>query len=737
MRRCWCVLALLISVASARADTPPPLPEKPDRLVAVARVWAQAKFFHPTLATKDIDWDRALIAAIPKVEAATTVAQYKQAVDDMLAATRDPVTHVLDAVTSSPQSVAPPTEWLTWPSDGVLEVKLAAVATDAFDFVAIRSKGEQVVTEAAKAKALIIDLRGASNKSSDYAVEQLEPAFPAFDEWPTSRVVEHRGFRTQDGFSSGGYFSTFVTMGVAPPHIAPKQGPAHVVFVMDTKAFMPPYALALQAAGKATIVAVGSLRSDSGVLTTEVPLGAGLRAQIRLAEATWGPPTADITVAAGKDPMLRAREAAKHPARARKRVIKQPALLPLRVRDDLDYADAPLPSREMRLLAGIRLWAVIDQFLPYRYLIADWDGVLREMLPRLEKASDRDAYLRTLREMAVRAGDGHINVYPSGPGSPRNLPPIATRLIEGKLAVIKILDVEETKQLGLAIGDVIETIDGKPVTQVMADLRPITSGSTDEAREQRIASRVLAGDEGSNVKLVVRGANGKTREVTTTRSQRFSKLLWAPSTTPHWKKLPGNIGYADLRELTVPEVDVMFKELASTTALVLDMRGYPNGTAWSIAPHINVKHASYGAQFLMPLVQGGALEYRPDTRLRFLQSLRTLPDGEPLYTGKIVVLIDDRAISQAEHSCLFFQEAAGATFIGSTTHGANGDVTVMRLPGGLRMSFTGQEVRHVDGKQLQRVGIKPHITVRPTLAAIRAGKDEVLDRALAFIAKGK
>jgi len=47
--------------------------------------------------------------------------------------------------------------------------------------------------------------------------------------------------------------------------------------------------------------------------------------------------------------------------------------------------------------------------------------------------------------------------------------------------------------------------------------------------------------------------------------------------------------------------------------------------------------------------------------------------------------------------------------------------------------FTGQGVRHADGRQLQRVGITPHILVRPTIMGIRAGRDEVLEAALAHL----
>jgi C-terminal processing protease CtpA/Prc len=97
------------------------------------------------------------------------------------------------------------------------------------------------------------------------------------------------------------------------------------------------------------------------------------------------------------------------------------------------------------------------------------------------------------------------------------------------------------------------------------------------------------------------------------------------------------------------------------------------------------------------------------------------------------MLIDERTISQAEHTGLFLEAANGTKFIGSPTTGANGDVTVVALPGGVTMSFTGQAVRHADGRQLQRVGLVPDVPVRPTIAGIRAGRDEVLERALRYL----
>lgn len=83
--------------------------------------------------------------------------------------------------------------------------------------------------------------------------------------------------------------------------------------------------------------------------------------------------------------------------------------------------------------------------------------------------------------------------------------------------------------------------------------------------------------------------------------------------------------------------------------------------------------------------------------------------------------------------CLFLEQAAKVTFIGTPTKGANGDVTRTVLPGGIEINFAAQEIRHADGRPLQRVGILPDIWVEPTIAGIRQGRDEVLSKAVEFL----
>ena len=71
-------MAVVLLWAPAAAHAGDSLPDKPQRLLLLGKVWAQAKFFHPTIATTNVDWDGALLAAIPKVEAAKTVAELRR-----------------------------------------------------------------------------------------------------------------------------------------------------------------------------------------------------------------------------------------------------------------------------------------------------------------------------------------------------------------------------------------------------------------------------------------------------------------------------------------------------------------------------------------------------------------------------------------------------------------------------------------------------------------------------------
>ena len=110
---------------------------------------------------------------------------------------------------------------------------------------------------------------------------------------------------------------------------------------------------------------------------------------------------------------------------------------------------------------------------------------------------------------------------------------------------------------------------------------------------------------------------------------------------------------------------------------------------------------------------------------------------EPHYAGKVVILVDEVTQSSAEYHAMAFRRAPGAKVVGSTTAGADGNVSQFPLPGGLRSMVSGLGVFYPDLKPTQRVGIVPDVVKRPTIEGIKAGRDEVLEEAIGMVLEKK
>src|SRR5690606_31049474 len=96
-------------------------------------------------------------------------------------------------------------------------------------------------------------------------------------------------------------------------------------------------------------------------------------------------------------------------------------------------------------------------------------------------------------------------------------------------------------------------------------------------------------------------------------------------------------------------------------------------------------------------------------------------------------LVNEFSVSQSEYTAMAFRAGKNTTIMGSTTAGADGNVSEIWLPGGLRTMISGIGVYYPDGTETQRVGIIPDIEVKPTIDGIRNGRDEPLEKAIEFI----
>lgn len=398
----------------------------------------------------------------------------------------------------------------------------------------------------------------------------------------------------------------------------------------------------------------------------------------------------------------------------------------------LALPSAPFPTTGYRVLAAYQWWNAIQYFYPYKSLLGEsWDAVLPSSIALMESAQDSLAYALSVATMATHIHDSHGFVISPTMEGHYGLAYVAAHVqyIGGEPVVVAVAPDAATLASGLMVGDVILRVDGEDAATKRSRLAPYIPHSTPQSLDALVARGILSGPAGA-ARLTVRGAHDKIREILVPRTAAMAQYLESSRFGPVMKLLPGNIGYVDLSRLPVSMVDSMFTLFSHTVAIIFDDRGYPQGTAWSIAPRLTDRTQVPAARFDRPLVMS------PDSSswasYSFIQYLPVT--SKPRYYGKTVMLVDERTISQAEHTGLFFEAANHTVFVGSPTVGANGDVTGVALAGDVNVYFTGQSVQHFDGRQLQRIGLQPDIVVRPTLTGIRSGRDEVLERALRYLA---
>lgn len=729
--RLFLISGLWLPLVSNAAPPAKPETRRLQRLAAVASLWNEVKYFHPYIGTRPIDWDKALVDTLPRINSAKNAGDYRAAIDGMLAALHDPSTRTLDpsAKATTPANTKADTSPMVRMDAGVLNVDIArlSAAADASGSNAAADSLLQPALEAmASAKALVIDARATRPPDQDESITWLVQALiNAGSNRPlqlgSMRYRIHQGYPTQTGsFSSGGYESGIIT---EQPMVLPGQGkqplPPVRILINGNTALSGEMIAGLQAVGAAVSNEGGATDIDAAPRIME--LGEGVRVQLRTTELVAPDGSAGLHLDGERKPAT--------------------TLAAMRSTIDQPYAEMKFPAVEYRLLALFRYWGVVDNFFAYKHLIGPgWDDVLARYIPRFEANRNVVDYQLTVRALATEMHDSHA--FPKGGFTEtaeylgRYLPPVMVGWVQGQTAVTRIL-ADDT---GLRVGDSVRSVDGRPVAELRDYLGGFIAASTPQAWQRDVHRSLLRGSAQSTVRLQVVGIDRKARDVALTRSllpndPRLRAPDAARAALPVFGVLPDGTGYVDLNRLRRNEVGKMFDAIKGTRATIFDMRGYPNGTAWPIAPRLTRKTNVVGAQFLGPMVDGRG---RDDIDLRNTKQAmeQRLPAaGGPPYLGRVVMLVNEQTQSQAEHTGLFFEAATNVTFIGSPTAGANGDVTDMVLPGGLGISFSGHDVRHADGRQLQRIGIVPNILVQPTIAGLVAGKDEVLQAALEFLAR--
>jgi hypothetical protein len=120
--------------------------------------------------------------------------------------------------------------------------------------------------------------------------------------------------------------------------------------------------------------------------------------------------------------------------------------------------------------------------------------------------------------------------------------------------------------------------------------------------------------------------------------------------------------------------------------------GTHKNTARSIASRLTQTSIVPSHELRRNLVTVDTPDGNPVTSIVY-RDLPTQASTKPRYSGKTVVLMDERALSRSEHSGMGFRAANGTIFFGSQTAGVDGGAVRFFAPGGITIEFSATEVR--------------------------------------------
>jgi C-terminal processing protease CtpA/Prc len=389
---------------------------------------------------------------------------------------------------------------------------------------------------------------------------------------------------------------------------------------------------------------------------------------------------------------------------------------------DVDNSKFAVDDRAVRFANIAIAWTVIQHFYPYFDVVGtDWDAALASSLRAAAPKATATEFHHVLRRMIAQLQDGHGGVYYQNHGD-FFMPAIVIDEVEGQWIVTHAPADAATP---LKAGDEIISVDGEPIADVVARHQAMICSATPGWTRWRLAQEILTGPKDSELTLAVDNPADGARTVTLRRTD-YAQQVSEPRPETVAELEPG-IWYFDTSRATNDDFHASVDAMAQAKGVIFDMRGYPSNLSPIVISHLTDKPVTC-AQWHVPKVT------RPNREgMEFQFSNWPVQPMPPRITGKVVFITDGRAISYAETYMGIIEHARLGEIVGEPTAGTNGNVTTVALLGGYFVPFTGMKVLKHDGSPHHGVGIIPTVPCSRTIDGVRAGKDELLERAIEVV----
>ncbi|MGA8730857.1 MAG: S41 family peptidase [Terracidiphilus sp.] len=399
---------------------------------------------------------------------------------------------------------------------------------------------------------------------------------------------------------------------------------------------------------------------------------------------------------------------------------------------------APALSLNDRVYIASRIYASLNNFAHWQNAPnLDVDAAYRAYLDKALASEDRRAFSLASMEFLAEFKNSHTLFIDMPLAKQGGVLPFIAESIHGQWVVTESLSP------GLNPGDVIESIDGRPFAQFVADCSRWISASTEEGGRHLLFARMTIVTPYAHLfperfELTLSGG----RKVVIDRRTLHDASL---ETEGRWLE-PGKVAYIRIHTFLGSDYEKRALELAKeyrqAKVLIVDVRGEPGGsTPTDLASFLMDRPSQFWTEstpVAMPYFRfrasQGKWEYQPFVRPSLVWSSPTASPAKDVFMGKLAILTDAGCYSACEDFVMPFKMNHRALIVGETTGGSTGNADMIDLGQGMMIMVGVQRVSFPDGTQFEGVGIKPDVEVTPTVEDLRAGKDTVLEVARRHLA---
>ena len=371
----------------------------------------------------------------------------------------------------------------------------------------------------------------------------------------------------------------------------------------------------------------------------------------------------------------------------------------------------------------------------------DWEAIRDELRPKVEQATDLAAARAVMDEMISRLELSHYSIIPAeayellglpeGQGAQDGWAGIDVRVIDGRPLVTSVAEGSPAAEAGVRPGWEIARIGDD---EVASSLEPIAAEFEDTLYLDYVLASVvmgrLRGPVGDEIALALRDGADRNVEIDVTfAEQRGEKVRMGYLPPRHvWidtAHIDETVGYVAFNMFIdpgrlMPVFNEAMESFMNADGLVIDLRGNPGGMpgmAMGMAGWlISEKSRRLGTMITR------------DTELKLIVFPRP-----KTYSGPVAVLVDGLSGSCSEIMAGGLKDLGRARIFGSRTMGAALPSVIEKLPNGDGFQYAFANYVSEGGEALEGVGVIPHVEVAPSRDALVAGRDPVLDAAVAWI----